>query len=126
MKIKITKEAKQWLTVAEMPEVRKMISDLKDEDIMEDVKMAVRLLTEYSGIKIFEPSAEIAWNDSINDYYTDHSGHLDVWITFSVLDKFNWFVEGGLYLSDIWQIGDLEVNEALRKKMYCNTYKFIG
>lgn len=128
MKVQITKEAKQWLTVAQMPEVRKMIAALKEDTGIKDyAEMAVVLLLGYDcgNAKILEASAEIARNSRIKDYYTDNSGNLDVWINFTAFNGYNCFIRGGAYLSDIWQLGDPDRNSELKSRMYVERYDLV-
>lgn len=127
MKIVISKESKKWLTVAEMAEVKKMIDGLKEDDIKEYAKMAANLLSGGKGTKIFlyEASAEIMRNRRVKDYFTDNSGDLDVWINFSALDDHNCFIKGGAYLSDIWQIGDVDKSSELKSRMYAEYYNLV-
>lgn len=125
MKIQITKEAKQWLTVAEMPEVRRIITYLKDDDVKDYARMAVRLLTgnNCSNVKIFEVSAKIAGNNRVEDYYTNNSGDLDVWISFiAYSENSDCFIKGGAYLSDIWSITGTESDNKLKSEMYVERY----
>lgn len=125
MKIQITKEAKKWLTVAEMPEVRKMIDDLKDDDIRGYVRTTMNFLKENnsSAVKVFEATAEIKKNIRVMDRYTDNSGNLDVWIDFIAYSSdSDSFIRGGAYLSDIWSITGTEEDNKLKLEMYVERY----
>lgn len=125
MTVKITKEAKKWLTVAQMPIVRQIIASLKEDEITaaDAAKQAASIIFGYSeGVKIFEATAEIAGNRRINNYYTTDSGTLDIWINFSIFDSYKGFVTGGAYLSDIWQQGAID-EEELRSRMFLQVYK---
>lgn len=127
MIVKITKEAKEWLRVAQMPVARQMIAELKkDETTAADVaKQAASIIFGYSnGVKVFEASAEIAGNERISNYYSDNSGILDVWITFSILEESKAFIIGGAYLSDIWQQGIIR-DDVLRNRMFLRVYSSI-
>ncbi len=125
MNVKITKEAKQWLTVAQMPIIKQIIANLKEDEITatDAAKQAASIIFGYSsGVKIFETSAEIANNRRVNNYYTDNSGELDVWIRFSIFDDYKGFVIGGAYLSDIWQEGATD-SKILIGRMFLQIYK---
>lgn len=72
MTVKITKEAKKWLTVAQMPIVRQIIASLKEDEITaaDAAKQTASIIFGYSeGVKIFEATAEIAGNQRINNYW---------------------------------------------------------
>ncbi len=105
MKVQITKEAKQWLTVAEMPVAKALVSDLKDDDskAKDIARDAAKLVFGPSGsIKVYEVTAEIAHNDRIFNYYSDNSAHLDIWIKFTAFNADYGLLVGGVYLSDMW------------------------
>lgn len=128
MKIQITKEAKKWLTVAEMPIVKQIIADFRDGDNSE---VTAKEIAEYatavifngqSADKILEASAEIAGNQRIYNYYSDESGRLDIWITFTAFHDYFGFVIGGCYLSDIWNLSD-ETREEIKSHMYIREFK---
>lgn len=122
MTVKITKEAKKWLTVAQMPVVNQIIAQAKEDDLKEAVTMAARTILGGRPEKIFEMSAEIAGNDRVENYYTDDSGTLDIWIGFSAFSGYNGFVTGGAYLSDIYQLGAIS-NGEFKKLAYYRLYK---
>lgn len=125
MKVQITKEAKQWLTVAQMPEVRKMIADLKDDDIKSYVRTMMHFLegNNFFSVKVFEATAEISRNIRVKDRYTDSSGDLDVWINFIAYGSgSDSFIRGGVYLSDIWSITGTEEDNKLKSRMYVARY----
>lgn len=125
MKVQITKEAKQWLTVAQMPEVRKMIADLKDDDIKSYVITMMNFLegNNFFNVKVFEATAEISRNIRVKDRYTDNSGDLDVWINFIAYGSgSDSFIRGGAYLSDIWSITGTEEDNKLKSRMYVARY----
>lgn len=125
MTVKITKEAKKWLTVAQMPTVKRMIEQEKENGMPEKelAAMAASVILGSKPEKVFEVSAEIAGNDRISNYYTDDSGNLDIWVNFSAFSTFDGFVTGGAYLSDIYQLGTPDINEQLKKHMYFILYK---
>lgn len=125
MTVKITKEAKQWLTVAQMPIVKEMIKDFKEDETTatEAAQYAAGIIFGNSAnTKIFEASAEIAGNASIYNYYSENSEHLDIWINFSIFNENKGFVTGGAYLSDLWQSGAIPADE-LKSRMFLQIYK---
>lgn len=124
MRVVLTKESKKVITVAEMPVVRQMIAELKEDDYTAEkyAAMAARLITGDSSVEIISATAEIARNCRIYNGYGEESGDLDVWIDFRAFSNYkSCFIIAGAYLSDIWQIGG-ENNEELIKQMYVRKF----
>ena len=77
MKVRLTQEAKKYITVAEMPAVRRIIADMKeDTSTVEDyAEMAIN--AAYDGraynIGIFKATAEIAKNQRVYNAYGENS-----------------------------------------------------
>lgn len=124
MKITITAEMKKILTVAEMPTVRQMIEQAKQDDdtAKEYAEMAARIASDGYVIKVLECSAEIAKNCRVQDAYTADSGDLDVWVNFIAYTT-KGFVMGGAYLTDIWNITGGENDEEIKSYMYIRMFK---
>lgn len=127
MKVQITNEAKQYLTLAEMPNVREIIADCKaDEHSVKDYAVyAANLAFEdiggsFSGSKVLEATAEIVRHKGY-EYSSTNSG-IDVWVNFMAYNGFDCFVIGGIYLSDIWQIGDEEINKEIKQRMFIRRF----
>lgn len=105
MKIAITKEAKQWITVADMPIVRRIIEDMKEDNgLKEYAEIAIRAAVEgtYS-IDILRVQAEICGNRRVWDAYGEGTKTFDFWITATAQTN-NGFVIIGANLTDIWKI----------------------
>lgn len=121
MKVTITNEAKQYLTLAEMPNVREIIADCKaDEHSVKDyVAYAIYLVFEdvgsFNGSKVLEATAEIVRHKGYE--YSETNKGIDVWVKFMMYNGFDCFAIGGMYLSDIWQIGDEEINKEIKQRM---------
>ena len=117
MKVTITNEAKQYLTLAEMPKVREIIADCKADEMSVKEYADIAACLAYDGCggyKVLEATAEIVRH---NGYiYSETNSGIDVWVNFDC------FVIGGIYLSDIWQIGDSELNKEIKKRMYIRRY----
>ena len=126
MKVRVTDEAKKWLTVAEMPAVRKLIAEMKDNEytVQELAKDAMNWIICPMGqnARILECSASIARNSRLDNYHFDGSGKLDVWIEFVAFDQYSGCWWCGVYLSDIWS-----VSESNREEIYshCFVKKYI-
>ncbi len=104
MKVQITKEAKKWLTAAEMPIAKALVSDFKDDisTVADIARDAAELVSGFSeSIKVYKATAEIAHNDRVFNYYSDNSAHLDVWIQFTAFNADYGLLVGGVYLSDM-------------------------
>lgn len=123
------KEAKKYVTVAEMPAVRMMIEDFKNDEssVKEYAEMAVRAIAKNNIVTVLDANAEIAKNDRVWNRYTDDSGHLDVWITFTAMVGtigLDGFVMGGAYLSDIWELSGWDDSE-LVSHMYVRRFQEV-
>ena len=121
MKVAITNEAKQYLTLAEMPKVRQIIDDCKADEtsVKEYANMAAALVYEFGGYKILEATAEIVRHNGYE--YSDTNSGIDVWVNF-IAYNFDFFVMGGIFLSDIWQIGNYDINKEIKERMYIKRY----
>lgn len=127
MKIEFHEQMKRIVTVSEMPAVCRIIRDFKDEDrkdFIEYAEMATRLVHEGS-IRVLEMNAEIAKNCRVYNALGDNTETFDVWINFtSVVEGLpSAVIIGGIYLTDVWQIGPEDGNTYVRNHMYVR--KFI-
>lgn len=108
MKVHITPESRLWLTVAEMPTVRRLIAEYKDSEytVEELAKDALNWIICPMGqnARILECSASVAKNSRINDWHFEGSGKFDVWIEFVAFDQFAGCWWCGVYLSDICSV----------------------
>lgn len=122
MKVTITNAAKQYLTLAEMPKVREIIADCEADEMSVKEYADIAACLAYDGCggyKVLEATAEIVRH---NGYiYSETNSGIDVWVNFTAYN-FDCFVVGGIYLSDIWQIGDSELNKEIKKRMYIRRY----
>lgn len=124
MKVALTKEAKKFITVAELPIVKQMIAGLKEDEstVEEYAAMAARLITGDNGAEIISATAEIVKNSRIYNQYSEESGNLDVWLNFRAFSNYkDCFIIAGAYLSDIWQL-DGENNEEIKSRMYVRKF----
>ena len=73
MKVNLTAEMKKFITVAEMPAVKKVMQYEKENDewtVQEWAKMAARLVFDDNGAKVIEATARIAKNHRVGDVST--------------------------------------------------------
>ena len=121
MKIKFAAEQKKIVTVAEMPEVNKMIADMKGMDFKWEAEVAARIASRDNGNEILKIEAEIAKNNRVYDRYTDNSGNLDIWLRVYAFNSWEGFYVVGAYLSDIWESTGKN-DEELRGHMYIREF----
>ena len=128
MKAKLTQEYKKYITVAEMPIVKEIIKDFKEDSstVEEYAEMAIQAAYDGNAYKIetLKSSASIAKNCRAWNVYNDNSETLDVWIEATAYVNGNEFIMIGAYLSDIWQIGGDNKRE-IAGNMYIRRFKEI-
>ena len=105
MKVAMSEESKRVVTISEQAAAKQIIHDLRDDDSTVEAyaERAVRALCGGCD-EVFRASAEIAKNRRAWNSYADNSGELDVWINFFARADYHTIVEGGAYLTDIWNI----------------------
>lgn len=126
MKVKFTESAKRFITVSELPIVKLMIKDFKEDetDIKEYGQSAARIASgDGTEFEILKASAEIAKNDRISNQFYDESGTLDIWMEFYAYNNYSGFYEIGVYLTDLWQAdGDPETYERIKSHMFIQKF----
>lgn len=122
MKIKFAAEQKRFITVAELPEVKKIIADMKEDTGLKDyAETAARIASRDNCNEILKVEAEIAKNQRVINRYSDKSSNLDIWLTVYAFNDYKGFYKIGAYLSDIWEsTGDN--SEELRNYMYIREF----
>lgn len=123
MKVKFTAEAKKYITVAEMPHVRRIIDEMREDDSLEEyAQMAARVASrDWGDFEILKADAEISRNCRAHNNFHEGSGNLDIWLTIYAYNAYKGFYNIGVYLSDIWNItGDN--GEEIRSHMYIAEY----
>ena len=78
MKVKFTNRAKRIVTVAELPKVKEMINDLKeDTGLIDYVNLMAKIATgENASFEVLKAEAEVAKNSQGVGYFADND--LDV------------------------------------------------
>lgn len=108
MKVNLTAEMKKFITVAEMPAVKKVMQYEKENDewtVQEWAKMAARLVFDDNGAKVIEATARIAKNQRVWDAFDEETRDIDVWIEFTAFSEYrSSFIIAGVYLTDLWQL----------------------
>lgn len=128
MKVTLLKEDKKYITLADAPIVRQIITDMKEDestaaDYAEYAINAAYNLKAY-GVEILKASAKIAKNARAWNVYNDHSETIDIWIDATAYVNDNEFIMIGAYLSDIWQI-TCENCKELASNMYIRRFKEV-
>lgn len=130
MKVKLTKETKKWMTLAEAPAARRMIEDLKTEytDTAADIAVAAaRVIIPnggYKTVKVLEASAVIAGNGRIWNYWGEDTGRLDVWVDAIVVCD-DYYAEIGCYISDVYNLGDDDSKTELKMHSFSRLFKLV-
>jgi len=123
MKVKFTEDAKKFITVSELPAVKRIIAEMKEDgEIKGYSEIAARVASGYNGnFEILKAEAEISRNGRVNDAYGEGSGKLDIWLNVYAFDNYAGFFEIGAYLTDIWAVAGDNAEE-IRSHMYINKY----
>ena len=121
MRVRMTNDSKQLFTVAEMPYVNQIISDMKEDNGLKDYCMMAANLIGNERWEIYRPDAEMCKNCRVDNYYSDNSGNADVWISFLAFNAYAGAYEIGICLTDIWNING-ENKEEILPHMYINAF----
>lgn len=124
MRVRITPESKNFMTVNDMKVAHQIIEDCKTEMPIEELaQIAARTATKYNGdFEIFTPTAYICLNGRLNNWYYPNSNSLDVWIEFKAFNSYSGFYIIGAYLTDIHNISRMTADH-IRNHMYIRSYK---
>ena len=129
MKVNLTAEMKKFITVAEMPAVKKVMQYEKENDewtVQEWAKMAARLVFDDNGAKVIEATARIAKNPRVWDAFDEETRDIDVWIEFTAFSEYrSSFIIAGVYLTDLWQLTKDNADE-IKSHMYIRRFEEVG
>ena len=129
MKVNLTAEMKKFITVAEMPAVKKDMQYEKENDewtVQEWAKMAARLVFDDNGAKVIEATARIAKNQRVWDAFDEETRDIDVWIEFTAFSEYrSSFIIAGVYLTDLWQLTKDNADE-IKSHMYIRRFEEVG
>lgn len=123
MKVKLTEEMKKYISIAEMPVVKQIIKDMKEDDsIIGYAQAAAHVASGWNDFEILKAEASIAKNCRVWNQYGENTDDLDIWLDIYAFDSYAGFYEIGIYLSDVWSItGDN--SDELKNYMYIEKYK---
>ena len=129
MKVNLTAEMKKFITVAEMPAVKKVMQYEKENNewtVQEWAKMAARLVFDDNGAKVIEATARIAKNQRVWDAFDEETRDIDVWIEFTAFSEYrSSFIIAGVYLTDLWQLTKDNADE-IKSHMYIRRFEEVG
>lgn len=105
MKVKVTADARKWLTLEQAPIVNEIVRWMKEDTFTakDYAEMACRGIFGACA-KVYEADAEIAGNSRIADAYGPNTGKLDVWVNYTAQVDGHLMVQGGSYVTDIWNL----------------------
>lgn len=125
MKVNITKRTKESIYAADLEAAKVVVNSMKEDECsaMWYAEMAAALLLDETPEKVFCASAEVMPNSRIWNQYGGvdvETGRLDVWIEFAA-KKWDEFIEGGCYITDLWALCS-DNREEIKRHMWCRRY----
>ena len=123
MKITITEQMKNVLTIAEHPAARQMIKEYRGQDLSFEIELAAEIGAGLGWApEILRAEAEIIRNARTEyDQFGEGTGHLDIELHILAYDRYNAFFDISACLSDIWQASS-DNREEIRARMYVLKY----
>lgn len=124
MKVSIPFTMRGVLTVAEMPIAKDIIKNMREDNNFDQYALsAARVASgENDNFVILNQTAQIAKNDRVQDYYSDNSGNLDIWLEFLAFSYFSGCYLVGVYLSTVYQITGQPSDRDLKQHMFIREY----
>ena len=128
MKVNLTAEMKKFITVAEMPAVKKVMRCAnEDECTATDLaRVAARLVFDDNAAMIIEATARIAKNQRVWDAFDEETRHIDIWVEFTAFSEYrSSFIIAGVYLTDLWNLTSDNAAE-IKSRMYIRQFKEVN
>lgn len=128
MKVNLTAEMKKFITVAEMPAVKKVMQYEKEDDYSAQdwAKVAARIVFDDNAAMIIEAKARIAKNQRVWDAFDEETRHIDIWVEFTAFSEYrSSFIIAGVYLTDLWQLTTDNADE-IKSHMYIRQFKEVN
>lgn len=126
MKIKIDEEAKKILTLSDLPIVRQILKNYRDNE--DDLSGSIETLKNIFGAtEIISSTAKISKNSRIYNYFNENSNNIDIWIDATFYENYSSENKGGVfyivgaYLTDIYQSTGENWKE-LQSRMYIRKF----
>lgn len=127
MNVKITKDSKKVITLAEMPTVKRIISELKeyDDNLKDMARQVARLVNiDLCFGECLKAEAEICKYYRTMNLFFEGSGNFDVYLKFYLYDGLHEFVDISLCLSELWKMdGTPETADEILKHSYIRRFK---
>ena len=129
MKVAITKDSLNYLTVNEHEHAKQMVRDFRADDMTakdyaDSAARAILRSEKYKGCydcvrEVLTASAEICRDNSTDyDRFGDGTGQLDIWIRATV-ETLDGFLKFGCLLSKVWDLcGDTDSANELARHAY--------
>ena len=127
MKVNLAAETKKFITVAEMPAVKKVMRCANEDEYTATdwARVAARLVFDDNAAMIIEARARIAKNHRVWDAFDAETRDIDVWIEFTAFSEYrSSFIIAGVYLSDLWQLTRDNADE-IKSHMYIRRFKEV-
>ena len=125
MKIQIPplQEVRDSLTLADMPKVREIQKQMKEDgNLLDYLTSAARVAANGNfNFSVYDAHAYFAKNSRVSDYYTHDSGNLDIWLEGLAFDPFAGAYMIGVYLSDVYNITGGN-NSEIKEHMFIREY----
>ena len=122
MKVSITEDSKRLITLNDMPAVKAMIAELKEDNAKDCLNI---LANTFNTATPKEYSAEISKNCRIYNRYSENSADFDIWVTVTLpetVENGKWVIyKVGCYLTDIWSIS-ADNKEEIKSHMYIRKF----
>lgn len=122
MKIKFGAGEYKTFLVSEVPVIKSIQAEYKEVDIVEMARRAMNIICKGESFKFFEPTAVIARNCRVKNFYENNSGDIDVWIEFVAFNSWVGCYECGVYLSDVLNIWDGTDKDDFENNMYVRRF----
>lgn len=128
MKVNLTAEMKKFITVAEMPAVKKVMEYAEEDaySAKDWAKVATRIVFDDNGAKVIEATARIAKNQRVWDAFDEETRHIDIWVEFTAFSEYrSSFIIAGVYLTDLWNLTSDNAAE-IKSRMYIRQFKEVN
>ena len=127
MKVNITKDSREWMTVNELDYAKQIVKDMKDDgftatDWAKDAAEAILYEKSDYVKRIIDADAEICRDNRIAfEQFGAGCGRLGVWLNFTA-ETWDGFLKVGCLLSDVWMLGTDEARRALVNHSWIRYY----
>lgn len=122
MKVKITKEAKEYISLADAPLVRNLIMEAKEYYDEEDIaRLAAGVAGMHDDYQLLKFEAEIVKNSRAQCDLSPCSKQYDIYVNIYIFNSFYGFYWIGAYVTDLWKYTGTNAEE-IRPYMFIRKY----